>query len=1184
MIKKIVYPIFVFFVLSIISVSAYMDLSQNLTEYITFDDADLSGSNPIDLMGRYTPKNIVSDTGVSAKVAEGFGLEFGNLAYVDLGSVILHNDYSFTISWWENRESLGGDFDATLGWNASGVQPFFIGSGTGAKASKMTLYASGDCASWNIASGGMGSATIDLATPTLWTFIFNSSHYILYKGTTQVDLVASATVVCDKVANFILGRRENDVQFASDFTYIDEFALWENRSLSIDEITTVYNGGSGCNIYDNPSDLCTPLPSAQSITVTLNYPSNNTYNNTRNVNFSYTPVYNYSEMWGCRLFTNITGVFSQTTANITNLTNDTMNYINYSFSNDGTYLWNINCNYTYDGQTFGANNRTLKIDTVAPVITIQNPTSIDSYTNGNYLDINASCSDPFVYILNFTFSNSSVQNTSQVNTSYASILTLNKTINITLYKEGKYQINWSCSDGHTDTIFKNADSVDRIGDAIRFTFNKDVIKVEVIQPSATITKYDAIKEKDRYSFEISFNKEVNLFYYKVYADEITAYNSKYKGHYILDNKYWFDTEPYDAKLIEHGKGYILLEITSDKPIDSLKTESIGGLNIQTEQRNVTIDRTSAAIGNIGFATNYPVSDLTSVNLTVNDILDHVNITYSDSINVSCNLTVRNPVSIVVNNVSMDQSSATSAEYMADISLNMEGQWYFNVSCWDSAGNFNSSATNITVRYYLDVQYSDPVVNIENTNIYATFVNLTNKTLVVFITYNGTIFNTTSETFNTSTNRTKFLFSVPAPYITETNSTAKFNFTYNYSYTNGTTFSYATTQNYIQNIYKIRLGTCDGVSNILFLNLSFYDETDLFALNVSGELIFDVWETDASITTSFNLSFSRLDNYAVCLYPTNAIFNTNAYFKYAPYDYTGFTHRYYLYHAVVSNASQSISLYNFNKTAGVSDLKATVRYISDYTYFENVYAKLMRYYPAQNVWRTVQMDRSDDFGLLFFNVIEETQDYKLLFQYEGVTIYTTNQMKFVCLSGICELTFVMSPSASGGSGQNLSYSTSYNNNTGIISITWNDYAGLTTNVRLWVTKDTLDGYTTICDTSLSSSAGTLLCNISAYYGTFAVKAYSSASPETPFYMTWVTRIVTALNKLPSFNTKEGGIYAFGLSLTITMFGTFLGGFGAVFAFLVSLIVIYFLQITSFITISMITLAAVIAIIIAVVIRR
>ena len=57
-------------------------------------------------------------------------------------------------------------------------------------------------------------------------------------------------------------------------------------------------------------------------------------------------------------------------------------------------------------------------------------------------------------------------------------------------------------------------------------------------------------------------------------------------------------------------------------------------------------------------------------------------------------------------------------------------------------------------------------------------------------------------------------------------------------------------------------------------------------------------------------------------------------------------------------TDQISIYNWNNT-DASDLKITVRNDSNYEALNNVYAKLQRYYIGENVWRTVQMDKTGE---------------------------------------------------------------------------------------------------------------------------------------------------------------------------------------------------------------------------------
>jgi len=351
------------------------------------------------------------------------------------------------------------------------------------------------------------------------------------------------------------------------------------------------------------------------------------------------------------------------------------------------------------------------------------------------------------------------------------------------------------------------------------------------------------------------------------------------------------------------------------------------------------------------------------------------------------------------------------------------------------------------------------------------------------------------------------------------------------------------------------------------------------LKADVEIVIDYFVNDEIKNISYILTNST--HYNICLYPHDATIYANMYMKYNTSG--GFTHRYYIINETFTNATKNISMYNFNSQTGISDLKGTLRDKTTYLYSQNVTAKMQRYYPGTNTWRTVQMDRSGDFGLVFFNIKEQNTDYRFIFfDIDNNLLKTTDSMKFVCTDTICDLTFLVEEfsGAIGDIELNLGYS--YDNVTGDLNVSWNDVTGLTQNIRLVVTKETMTGTATICDTTVNAASGTIGCNILAYTGQILVRVFKTASPETPEFLEWINK---GVNKLSSvIPSTEGAFWSFGIMVSIIGFGIATGPVGAIVAVIFGLIVLSFLDLFGVITIGLITVGCVIGIILGIKVRK
>lgn len=343
-----------------------------------------------------------------------------------------------------------------------------------------------------------------------------------------------------------------------------------------------------------------------------------------------------------------------------------------------------------------------------------------------------------------------------------------------------------------------------------------------------------------------------------------------------------------------------------------------------------------------------------------------------------------------------------------------------------------------------------------------------------------------------------------------------------------------------------------------------------SFKIEGELTFD-----GLFKQNFSYVVNGSNRYHFCLNSSSNIKMT-AYVQQA--NPSGFTHRYYLVNQSVSPSSPiNVSLYNFDSTTGISDLKLTVRNKATYQYLDGIYGLLQRRYVGEGVWRTVQMDQSGDFGELFFNIIEENTDYKLIFlDSAGDVIETSSSMKFICTSGLCELTYLLDLSEDALDENDLRLIPTYDNVSGLLNVTWDDPTGRTTAVHIYLTKPTLTGTTTICAVSVSGASGEYNCNASGFTGTLWLRimstTYGVINPEYSAY------IVTSPPGLSAhLDPKEGAVWTAAFVLVIAGIG-FISPVGVIIATVFSLVVSYVFGLLSALTLGGIMVAVVIGVVI------
>ncbi len=342
-----------------------------------------------------------------------------------------------------------------------------------------------------------------------------------------------------------------------------------------------------------------------------------------------------------------------------------------------------------------------------------------------------------------------------------------------------------------------------------------------------------------------------------------------------------------------------------------------------------------------------------------------------------------------------------------------------------------------------------------------------------------------------------------------------------------------------NISSISVDTC-GTNTYVLINFTIYEENNRTALtaDVQGNVNVSV---DSQEFSKELFDLNDVQTFSVCVSPPNVTYFVSAYIQ---YEAEGLIkERYYIDNATI-NSTRNVFMFNFRDQLELSRLKAEV----DNFIFrpqQNIIMKLLRLYPQNDSYVAVQIDKSDELGNGVFYVYQNDVDYRFLFEKDGVVLHTTEPFKLICdASDECEQIFVIPSVSAAQRFESMTFVPSYNNNTGIVSITWSDSSNTVESVRLLVENQRPQGPVTICDSNVSSSSGTIFCNISGVNGLISVRAYRTASPEDPFYIEIIEVVVNAFTQL-AHNTginleRTGAFFGF----FIMAFSSMLGFYGAI----------------------------------------
>ena len=315
-----------------------------------------------------------------------------------------------------------------------------------------------------------------------------------------------------------------------------------------------------------------------------------------------------------------------------------------------------------------------------------------------------------------------------------------------------------------------------------------------------------------------------------------------------------------------------------------------------------------------------------------------------------------------------------------------------------------------------------------------------------------------------------------------------------------------------------------------------------------------------------------DGVALCLSNTTATINADGYIQ-----YNGtYKHRYYMLNQSLNGSITSIFLYNYNTTTDKSTLDAQT-VTSAYVGYPNLYVKLMRYYPSENIYRLVQMDKSDEFGKSYFHVKEE-EDYKFIIQDYTTILKTTNALKFYCPTvDDCIVKIVVAETPSSFA-EFTDYTTSYDETTRIFTLIYNDVTGDTDGVTVTAISHEDNGTRLWCNTSATGATGTLTCNLTGIEGIVYINAYRTASPEKPFYMQIIELIKSGLyDILNGEGLGNEGFFWAGILAIIIVFAGAMNPLTLIISTPLALVLVYALGMVNFINITFIVLAVIMALV-------
>ena len=359
----------------------------------------------------------------------------------------------------------------------------------------------------------------------------------------------------------------------------DDFKSLTGTSAFIDELLNItvsqnnyicgkfYINDTSDNVNETVLSCFTVQNSIPSTPVILS-PINNQTNHTININY-------YAIDFDNDILTY--SIYINNTLNITT----TDNITNWKASS-GTY--NLFVSVSDGINISSSNNINFTLDNIIPIIqtTIPNEDNSSEYINNYNITLTSLFTDNrdlYSYNITLYTNNSNIILWNDFSLISGETKSYSKLCNNTLFPNVIIREEIVLCDSHTNKEIKEAYYIEEKYNEIIYNFDGTIIKIRDITNKSIATK--TTKEKDRYNFNFQYLDNIPIKKYELISNDIVYLkNSKYKGHFVISNKYWLDFEQKgDVKVFLENDKYTIYVFNNDKNINF---KSIGELNCITE--------------------------------------------------------------------------------------------------------------------------------------------------------------------------------------------------------------------------------------------------------------------------------------------------------------------------------------------------------------------------------------------------------------------------------------------------------------------------------------------------------------------------------------------------------------------------------------------------------------------------
>ena len=437
------------------------------------------------------------------------------------------------------------------------------------------------------------------------------------------------------------------------------------------------------------------------------------------------------------------------------------------------------------------------------------------------------------------------------------------------------------------------------------------------------------------------------------------------------------------------------------------------------------------------------------------------------------LCLSEPKEILVNKTILNCSeNTTTFEYI---------NGYNNITFYanDTFGNVNSVTRNWTSLIgTFSISYENPVYEGYENTITATVEDLAigSSLTSAVLYYNGTNYSTS---INYSGGDYEISATLSAPAVTvDTNYTFGF-----YVTIDGTVYD---PQSNNQTVINSNFGECGGVSNDTILTLNLVDEdtqvTILGDIEIGGEI---KSVSSGDIIGTIYTNFTNSSNASLCFSPPSAydLYYMDAEIRYTSDGYS--SELYYIQNADITDDLGNLTLYDLNESEA-TEFKVTYQ-DSTYNFVESAIIQLQRRYIAEGVYKTVEAPLTSNEGVSKLHIDLDSIGYRATIVKDGVVLDEFENLVFDCqseLTGECEHKLLGDIDSDNevnlDNTRDFYYSEPVLSNDSI-SVSFSIPSGTPSSVNIILEHKDQFSNETLCNTTITSSAGSMSCEYSETLG-------------------------------------------------------------------------------------------------------